>query len=119
MITIYHNPRCSKSREALALAEQFAARQKLRLEVIEYLRTPPDATQLAALLQLLGGEIGEMVRSNEEEYSALDLAGADTATVLHAIAAHPKLLQRPIVVYNGRAVVGRPPERLHDLLQAC
>ena len=117
MITIYHNPRCSKSREALALVERFAAAESLPMEVVEYLKTPPTEAQLATLLRQLGGNVGDMVRDNEDEYSA-HLAQADTASVLCAIAAHPGLLQRPIVVYRDRAAVGRPPERLHDLLRA-
>ena len=117
MITIYHNPRCSKSREALALAEQFAAAKKLRLDVVDYLKTPPNETQLATLLRQLGTEVGDMVRENEDEYDALHLAQADAADVLRAIAAYPRLLQRPIVVYGDRAVVGRPPERLLGLLR--
>lgn len=116
MITIYHNPRCSKSREALALVEQFAARHACQVEIIEYLKSPPSAAQLSELHRLLGGPVGEMVRSNEAEYAALDLVNATDAFLLSAVAAHPKLLQRPIVIYKGRAAIGRPPERLHDLL---
>lgn len=116
MVTIYHNPRCSKSREALALVEQFAARQGVPLEVVEYLQTPPTVPQLLTLHALLGGDIRDMVRSNEDEYAALGLANADDSALLEAIAAHPKLLQRPIVVHAGRALIGRPPERLNEIL---
>lgn len=118
MITIYHNPHCSKSREALALVEQFAAAKNLRLDVVEYLKTPPNEAQLAMLLRQLGGNVGDMVRDNEDEYSDLHLAQADATGILRAIAANPRLLQRPIVVYEDCAVVGRPPERLHDFLRA-
>lgn len=118
MITIYHNPRCSKSREALALVEEFAARQNLPVEVVEYLKTPPTMTRLGELKQMLRCDLHEMVRSNEDGYASLQLAEADESSVLRAIAAHPKLLQRPIVAYKGRAVIGRPPERLHDFLNA-
>lgn len=118
MITIYHNPRCSKSREALAFVEEFAAHRNLPVEVVQYLKTPPTATRLAELKRLLRCEMHEMVRSNEDEYAALQLADADESSVLRAIAAHPKLLQRPIVVYKGRAAIGRPPESLRDLLNA-
>jgi arsenate reductase (glutaredoxin) len=117
MITIYHNPRCSKSREALMLVEQFAARQDLPIEVIEYLKTPPTVSQLAALQRQLACDLRDMVRNNEEEYAALGLDSADDAALLQAISAHPKLLQRPIVVYQAQAMIGRPPERLHDLLK--
>lgn len=118
MITIYHNPRCSKSREALALAERFAAQNELPLAVVEYLKTPLTLAQLAALHRQLGCGVRDMVRSNEEEYAALDLAQGDDAALLRALAAHPKLLQRPIVVYRGRAAIGRPPELLNDFLRA-
>lgn len=115
MLTIYHNPRCSKSREALSLAEQFASRQGIQLEVIEYLKTPPTIAQLLDLHRQLGGPVRDMIRSNEDEYTELDLAHADETGLLAAIAVNPKLLQRPIVVYKDRAAIGRPPERLNEL----
>lgn len=118
MITIYHNPRCSKSREALAVVEQFAAEHALTVEVMDYLKTPPSVEQLSSLHQMLGGDVRDMVRSNEDEYTALGLGEADDAALFSAVAAHPKLLQRPIVVFKGRAMVGRPPERLDELLKA-
>jgi arsenate reductase len=117
MITLYHNPRCSKSREALALTERFAASRGLPLEVVEYLKTPPTLAQLQELLRQLGTDVREMVRSNEEEYAALHLEEADETALLQAIVTHPKLLQRPIAVYQGKAMVGRPPERLGELLR--
>lgn len=117
MITIYHNPRCSKSREALALAQQFAGDHQQELKVVDYQKTPLTPAQLATLHEQLGGRLRDMVRDNEEEYAALNLAQADDATLLQALSAHPKLLQRPIVSYRGRAVIGRPPEHLHTLLQ--
>lgn len=117
MIILYHNPRCSKSREALALLEQLAARKGLALDVVDYLKTPPTLAQLHELHQQLGSDVRELVRTNEDEYSALNLDEADAEGVLQAIAAHPKLLQRPIAVYRGKAIVGRPPERMNDLLK--
>jgi arsenate reductase len=117
MITIYHNPRCSKSREALALTQQFADANHLAIETIDYLKTPPTLTQLTIIAQQLNGAVREMVRDNEEEYAEIGLDNANDATLLQAIADHPKLLQRPIIVYRNRAVIGRPPERVHDLLQ--
>lgn len=117
MITIYHNPRCSKSREALALAQQFSAQQNLPLQVVEYLKTPLTLAQLAALHRQLGGEVRDMVRDNEEEFSALNLAHADQAALLRALAQYPVLLQRPIVSYGDRAMIGRPPESLLAFLQ--
>lgn len=116
MITIYHNPRCSKSREALALVETIAARRRLPLNVVEYLKTPPDLAQLSELKAMLRCAAIDMVRSNEAEYNSLGLAHADDSTLLRAVATHPGLLQRPIVVFEGRAVIGRPPELVADLL---
>lgn len=118
MITIYHNPRCSKSREALALAQQFADANHLPLEVIDYQTTPLTLPQLSTLAQQLDAPVRDMVRNNETEYAELGLGHADDAALLQALASHPQLLQRAIVVYRNRAVIGRPPERVHDLLQA-
>lgn len=118
MVTIYHNPRCSKSREALALVEAVAARRQLTVDVVEYLKTPPDLAQLLELKSILACKAADMVRSNEEEYNALGLAQADDATLLSALVSHPKLLQRPIVVFGKRAVIGRPLELVVDLLEA-
>lgn len=117
MITIYHNPRCSKSREALTLVDQFAAAHHLTLDIVDYLKTPLSLPQLSALRDQLGTGARGMVRDNEAEFTELNLAAADEAGLLAAIANHPKLLQRPIVVYRGQAMIGRPPERLTTLLQ--
>ncbi|HEY0843749.1 MAG TPA: arsenate reductase (glutaredoxin) [Noviherbaspirillum sp.] len=118
MLTIYHNPRCSKSREALALVEQFASNQGLPVEIIEYLKTPPTIAQLLTLHRQLGGTVRDMVRSNEDEYAELDLGNADDTGLLAAMTVNPKLLQRPIVVYKDRAAIGRPPEVLIDFLKS-
>lgn len=117
MITIYHNPRCSKSREALALVEAIAARRQLSVNVVDYLKTPLDLARLSELRAILDCKAADMVRSNEEEYTTLGLAQRDDAALLAAIAAHPKLLQRPIVVFGNRAVIGRPPEVVSGLLE--
>jgi arsenate reductase len=117
MIKIYHNPRCSKSREALVIAEAFSARKKLAIEIVDYLKTPLSLEQLRALQRQLKTPLRDMVRENEPEYRDLGLADADDGMMLQALAAHPKLLQRPVVVYEGRAVIGRPPERVHELLK--
>jgi arsenate reductase len=117
MITIYHNPRCSKSRDALALTQQFANTHNLPLEVIDYQKTPLTLAQLKTIAGQVNCSVREMVRDNEEEYAQLGLSTADDATLLQAVANHPKLLQRPIVVYRNRAIIGRPPERVHELLQ--
>lgn len=117
MITIYHNPRCSKSREALELLQQFTASRDIALDVIDYQQTPLSQAQLSRLRQQLGAEAGDMVRANEEEFAALDLHDADADGVLTALAAHPKLLQRPIVIAGDAAIIARPPERLQAWLE--
>lgn len=122
MLTIYHNPRCSKSREALALSVAFAAQHGLELNVIDYQKTPLSRAQLAELHQLLQSEgavsVRAMVRDNEDEYSELQLSQADDARLLDALASHPKLLQRPIVRFRQRAVIARPPELAQAILVA-
>ena len=117
MITIYHNPHCSKSREALALVQQFSAQNKIPLTIIDYLHTPPTLEQLHTLHQQLGKDVRHMVRDTEEEFTTLELAHASDLALLQAVAGHPKLLQRPIVIYRERAMIGRPPAVLHALLQ--
>lgn len=112
MITIYHNPRCSKSREALALVEAAGARLGEPVEVIEYLKTPPAAATLAGIHALTGGPVRALLRDGETVYAELGLAnaGLSDAQLLDAVAANPILLQRPIVIRDGRAVIARPPE---------
>ncbi len=107
-LSIYHNPRCSKSREALALLQE----QGLTPAVIEYLKNPPSLAELQDLLQRLDLPARELLRTGEEEYQALGLGdpGLSEQALLGAIAAHPKLLQRPIVVHGARAVIARPAE---------
>jgi arsenate reductase len=113
-LSIYHNPRCSKSREALALLQA----RGLQPRVVEYLKTPPSLAELQALLKLLGLPARELLRSGEEEFQTLGLAdpGLSEPALLAALAAHPQLLQRPIVVNGERAVIARPPELLLTLL---
>ena len=122
MLTIYHNPRCSKSRAALALTEAFAAQQGLELNVVDYQKTALSRAQLAELHQLLQSEsavsVRAMVRDNEDEYSELQLGKAGDARLLDALASHPKLLQRPIVRFGQRAVIARPSELAQAILIA-
>lgn len=100
------------------MVEHFAAAHNLPLSVVEYLQTPLSVAQLSTLQDLLGDDANAMVRNNEPEYAQLNLAVANEAELLEAVANNPRLLQRPIVVYQGRALIGRPPERLERLLQA-
>ena len=113
-IVIYHNPRCSKSRAALAHLRD----RGVEPEVVEYLKTPLDADALRDLLGVLGTSARDLVRSGEAPYRELGLADptASDDDLIAAIAAHPVLMQRPIVRRGGRAVVGRPPERVAELL---
>ena len=109
---IYHNPRCSKSRATLALLET----EGIAVEVIEYLKTPPDLETLEALLARLGCPAADIVRSNEAEFAATGLSkDADDAALLRAIVEYPKLLERPIVVHGEKARIGRPPEAVLEL----
>lgn len=116
MITIYHNPRCSKSRAACELVTNASASEPV--QVIEYLKHPLTVEQLKALHAMLGGELLEMVRTGETEYKALglDADGVTEDQLYEAISRHPILLQRPIVVRDGRAVIGRPTENVAALL---
>jgi arsenate reductase (glutaredoxin) len=117
MITIYHNPRCSKSRGAYELITGTCNAANEPVEVIEYLKHPLSVAQLKALNAMLGCAVREMLRDSEAPYKELGLA--DTALsddqLYEAIGQHPILLQRPIVVRNGRAVIGRPPENVKVL----
>lgn len=113
-LTIYHNPRCSKSREALRLIEE----RGLEPQVVRYLETPPDAPTLDAILRLLRLEPRELMRRTEPEYEALGLDDPSRSreALIAAMVAHPRLIERPIVVKDGKAILGRPPERVLDLL---
>jgi arsenate reductase (glutaredoxin) len=117
MTTIYHNPRCSKSRAACDLVANVEANE--RVEIVEYLKQPLTVDQLKALHAMLGGPLLDMVRTGESEYSelGLDAPGITDDQVYEAIASHPILLQRPIVVRNGRAVIGRPTENIAALFE--
>lgn len=115
MITLYHNPRCSKSRQALALLEE----ANIELRVHRYLQEPLDAEQLEALLDRLEGSLKDLVRTNEAEWKAQDIDIDDRQAVIAAIVATPKLMQRPIADRGDRAVIGRPPEAVLSLIDAA
>ncbi|KAF6661390.1 arsenate reductase (glutaredoxin) [Enterobacteriaceae bacterium EKM102V] len=113
MVTIYHNPRCSKSRETLALLNA----RGLTPEVVLYLHTPPDRETLQSLLQKLGMQSArQLMRTKEALYSELALSDKEESALLDALTAHPKLLERPIVIKGDRARIGRPPEAVLDIL---
>ena len=113
-VTIYHNPRCSKSRQALALLEA----RGLAPRIIEDLKNPPDRATLSALLRKLGRPACDLVRSKEPEFTALglDAPGITDDALLDALASHPRLLERPIVVVDRKARIGRPPEAVLEIL---
>ncbi|CAM3959289.1 hypothetical protein CCOS865_02657 [Pseudomonas reidholzensis] len=113
-LTLYHNPRCSKSRGALELLEA----RGLTPTIVRYLETPPDAATLAALLGKLGIAPRQLLRSGEDDYKALDLGNPalTDAQLIAAMAEHPKLIERPILVAGDKAVIGRPPEKVLEIL---
>jgi len=114
-ITIWHNPRCSKSRETLALLQKKGVEPTVR----EYLKEPPTKAEVTRLIDLVGGNPGDLIRDGEAEFKALGKKKADLgkAEIAAAIAAQPILLQRPIVVAGARAAIGRPPEAVLPLLR--
>ncbi|SDC48927.1 arsenate reductase [Pseudomonas guariconensis] len=113
-LTLYHNPRCSKSRGALELLEA----RGLAPTIVRYLDTPPDAVTLKTLLGKLGIAPRQLLRTGEEEYKALDLANPalGDAQLIDAMVQHPKLIERPILVAGDKAVIGRPPEKVLEIL---
>lgn len=115
MIRFYHNPRCSKSREALQLLTQRGA----ELDVVDYLKTPPDAAELERLLGLLQLEPRALMRQKEPEYRELHLDDVtlERKHLIEAMVSHPRLIERPIAADDRHAVIGRPPEKVLTLLE--
>jgi arsenate reductase len=113
-VTIYHNPRCSKSRQTLALLEE----QGITPEVVLYLDNPPSADVLSDVLTMLGKEPREAMRRKEDPYKAngLDDDSLSRDDLIAAMVANPILIERPIVVTKGKAAIGRPPESVLDIL---
>lgn len=113
-VIIYHNPRCSKSRETLALLESRAVQPR----IVKYLETPPEAEELRGLLAKLGVSARELLRRNEAPYQELGLDDASKTEneLIAAMHSHPVLIQRPIVVNGNRARIGRPPEAVLEIL---
>ncbi|HZF69425.1 arsenate reductase (glutaredoxin) [Sulfuricurvum sp.] len=110
---IWHNPKCSKSREALKLLEEKGG----STEVFKYLDTPPSRDEIVALLQKLGISARELMRTKEDLYKELGLAKVtDEAKLIDALAEYPKLIERPILIDGNRAVIGRPVEKVIDFL---
>ena len=113
MTTIYHNPRCSKSRQTLALLQE----QGIEPDIIEYLTSPPSEAELDSILTKLGMEPAALLRKGEEEYKQ-HFKGRDLSRteMISLMVQYPKVIERPIVVNSGKAAVGRPPESVLDIL---
>lgn len=113
-ITIYHNPRCSKSRQALQLLRDHGKDPV----IVEYLKQPLSEIQIKRLLKILGMKPRELMRRKESEYSdlGLDDPKVSEAKLIKAMVEHPVLMERPVVVAGDRAVVGRPPEKVAEIL---
>ncbi|WP_313464814.1 arsenate reductase (glutaredoxin) [Pseudomonas nitroreducens] len=113
-ISLFHNPRCSKSRGALELLEE----RGIQPEIIRYLETPPSAAELKALLGKLGIGARQLLRTGEDEYKELNLANPTLGDdqLIEAMAGHPKLIERPILIVGDKAVIGRPPEKVLEIL---
>ncbi|WP_020159242.1 MULTISPECIES: arsenate reductase (glutaredoxin) [Methylobacter] len=113
-VKIYHNPRCSKSRQTLELLKE----QGIEPEIIEYLKTPPSATELNDILEKLGLEPRDLMRKKEAEYknAGLDNQSLDRQALIDGMINNPILIERPIVIANDKAAIGRPPENVLAIL---
>ena len=112
-LTIFHNPKCSKSRETLALIQG----RGFKPRIVEYLKAPPTVDELAAIVRMLGIRPEALVRKNEDVFMAKHAGKTQTdAQWIEAMVADPVLIERPIVVAGGKAAIGRPPERVLSLL---
>jgi len=113
-VTIYHNPRCSKSRQTLALLEE----KGVAPDIVEYLKTPPSAAELKAILKKLGLKPQEIVRTTDARYAELGLKerAVSEDDLIALMAENPVLIERPIVVYGNKAAIGRPPETVLAIL---
>lgn len=113
-VTIYHNPRCSKSRQTLALLTE----RGIAPNIVRYLDTPPDIATIRRLLGMLGLDPRGLMRKKEAPYGELGLAdeGRSEAELIQAMADHPVLIERPVVVTGNRAAIGRPPENVLEIL---
>ena len=113
-VTIYHNPRCSKSRQTLSLLQE----KSININVIEYLKTPPDISQLKQILKQLGYEPRQLMRKSEQIYKNLDLGNENKTAedLVNAMAQNPILIERPILLSGEKAAIGRPPESVLNIL---
>jgi len=112
-VKIWHNPRCSKSRSAVALLEE----KGVEAEIVKYLETPPTKEELREMLKMLGISARELMRTKEDVYKALNLKEEnDEDKLIDAMVSNPKLIERPIVIKDGKAAIGRPVENIIELL---
>ena len=112
-ISLWHNPRCSKSRQALALLEE----KGIEADIVKYLEKLPDEKSIKALLDMLGIEARALMRTKEAIYKELELKNVQDETLLiKAMSEHPKLIERPILIRGNQAIIGRPPERVLEIL---
>ncbi|RLJ22628.1 arsenate reductase (glutaredoxin) [bacterium endosymbiont of Escarpia laminata] len=113
-VEIFHNPRCSKSRQTLQLLKD----NGVEPEIVEYLKTPPDRATLEKVLDMLGMEPRDLMRKKESEFKENNLADVSLTReqLIDAMIAHPKLIERPIVITNGKAALGRPPEKVLEII---
>ena len=115
-ITVWHNPRCRKSREGLAMIEKIAGKKGLEVEIRKYLDNPPNEDEIQKVLKMLEMKPLELIRTKEaiwkENFKGKDLTDEQ---VIEAMAQFPKLIERPVVIYNNKAVLARPAEKVLDL----
>jgi arsenate reductase len=111
-VTIYHNPRCSKSRQALELLRARGAEPR----IVEYLKTPPDAAELKRLLKLMGKRPRDILRRKEAAEAGIDPDALSEDALIAAMVKHPAAIERPIVTSGGKAALGRPPEAVLSVL---
>ena len=112
-VIIWHNPRCSKSRAAAQLLEE----KGVEAEVVKYLETPPSKEEIKAVLKMLGISARELMRTKEDIYKELGLKDVEEEEkLIEAMAEHPKLIERPVVIKDGKAAIGRPIEKIIELL---
>ncbi len=112
-VTIWHNPRCSKSRQTLKLLND----RGIEPEIVDYQKIPPNADDLSRVLALLSCKASDIIRKGEKIYKSLGLASASEGELLAAMVKNPILIERPIVEANGKAALGRPPENVLAILQ--
>ena len=113
-VTIWHNPRCSKSRNAIALLEE----NGVDAEVVKYLETPPTKEEIVEVLKMLGISVRELMRTKENIYKELGLKDVtDEDALIDAMVEHPKLIERPVVIKDGKAAIGRPIENIVEILK--